>query len=125
MSTSVIIETMSVVTDYLAQLPEPEKSVLTRLRETVYEIVPRAEDAFSYGIPTYRYKGKYMIAFAKNKEFMSIYPGAEAIDVFKNDLKGFKTSKGTISFTADHPLPPVLLRNIILLCRDEIDRKTK
>jgi uncharacterized protein YdhG (YjbR/CyaY superfamily) len=116
---------MTIVTDYLDRLSDAEKPVLNRLRELVYEIVPDAEDAFSYGIPTYRYKGKYMIAFASNKKFMSIYPGAEAIEVFKDQLGSYKTSRGTISFTSDHPLPDELLRNIILLCRDSIDQKVK
>lgn len=116
---------MSVVTDYLNQLNSAEKPILTRLRELVYEIVPDAEDAFSYGIPTYRYKGKYMIAFASNKKFMSIYPGAEVISIFKKELAPYKLSKGTISFTTDNPLPDKLLRNIIQLCRDGIEQRIK
>jgi uncharacterized protein YdhG (YjbR/CyaY superfamily) len=113
---------MSVVTDYLNQLNDVEKPILTRLRKLVNELVPDAEDTFSYGIPTYRYKGKYMIGFASNKKFMSIYPGAEAISIFKKELAPYKLSKGTISFTADNPLPDELLRNIIQRCRDAIDQ---
>ena len=116
---------MSVVTDYLNKLSPLEKPVLERLRTIVYEIVPEAEDAFSYGVPTYRYKGKYMIAFAANKHFMSIYPGSEAVEVFKEDLASFKTTKGTISFTAENPLSDELLRHIVQLCRDTIDQKIK
>jgi len=119
------MRTMSVVTDYLERLNAAEKPVLERLRTIVYEIVPDAEDAFTYGVPTYRYKGKYMISFASNKNFMSIYPGAEAIEVFKDDLKNYKTSKGTISFTAKKPLPDELLKNIVHLCKDAIDQKIK
>jgi len=116
---------MSIVTDYIDKLNDKEKPVLERLRAIVYEAVPKAEDGFSYGIPTYRYKGKYMIAFASNKNFMSIYPGAEVIDVLKKELSAFKISKGTISFTADQPLPDELLRTIILLCKDAIDQRIK
>ena len=113
------------MTDYIDRLNEAEKPILNHLRELVYEIVPDAEDAMSYGVPTYRYKGKYMIAFASNKKFMSIYPGGEATELFKPELTSFKTSKGTISFTSDHPLPDSLLRNIIQLCRDSVDQKAK
>jgi uncharacterized protein YdhG (YjbR/CyaY superfamily) len=116
---------MSVVTDYLNQLNDVEKPILTRLRELVYELVPDAEDAFSYGIPTYRYKGKYMIGFASNKKFMSIYPGAEVISAFRKELAPYKLSKGTISFTVENPLPDELLRNIIQLCRDGIEQRVK
>jgi len=114
---------MSVVTDYIEMLTDGEKTVLNSLRNIVYEVVPEAEDAFSYGVPTYRYKGKYLLAFASNKNFMSIYPGAQAVEVFKNELAAYKQSKGTISFTAMKPLDETLLRNIILLCKDTIDQK--
>lgn len=114
---------MSVVTEYIERLNTAEQPVLSHLRDIVYEVVPETEDSFSYGIPTYKYKGKYMIAFASNKKFMSIYPGAEIIDVLKEDLKPFKLSKGTISFTAANPLPDDLLRTIIAFCRDAIDQK--
>lgn len=116
---------MSIVTDYIEKLNTKEKPVLERLRTLVYEMVPSAEDGFSYGIPTYRYKGKYMLAFASNKNFMSIYPGAEAIEVLKKELKDYKTSRGTISFTADKPLPDETLRLIIQLCKDAIDQRIK
>ena len=116
---------MSVVTDYIEKLPDGEKTVLDRLRDIVYQITPDAEDAFSYGVPTYRYKGKYLIAFAANKHFMSIYPGADAISAFSSELTPYKQSKGTISFTAAAPLPDDLLRNIVLLCKEAIDQKQR
>lgn len=123
--TSVIIGSMSVVTDYLDELNDVDKPALTRLRKLVYEMVPDAEDVISYGVPTYRYKGKYMLAFASNKKFMSIYPGSEVIELLKKDLKPFKLSKGTISFTADHPIPDNLLRTIITLSKEAIEHRTK
>ena len=114
---------MSIVTDYLAELGPKEKVALQRLRELIYEQVPDVEDSFSYGMPTYKYKGKYMLGFAAYKNFMSIYPGAEVISVFTKELQSYKTSKGTISFTGDHPLPDELLRNIIVLSRDAINHR--
>ena len=64
---------MSIVTDYIEKLNDGEKAVLQRLRKLVYEVVPDTEDSFSYGIPTYKYKGKYMIAFASNKKVPVTY----------------------------------------------------
>ena len=114
---------MSVVTDYIEKLNDKERAVLQQLRDIVYETVPDTEDAFSYGIPTYKYKGKYLLAFASNKNFMSIYPGTEPIEVFKDALTSFKTSRGTISFTVDHTVPDELLRNIVTLCKDRIEAR--
>ena len=114
---------MSIVTDYIGKLNDDEKAVLQRLRTIVYDVVPDAEDSFSYGIPTYKYKNKYLIAFASNKNFMSIYPGSEPIDAFADELKNYKTSKGTISFTAKNPLPDELVERIILLAKDGIEHR--
>jgi len=114
---------MSVVTDYINALPAGEKELLGKLREIVYTVTPEAEDAFSYGIPTYRYKGKYLLAFASNKHFMSIYPGGEAVGVFKKELTEYKQSKGTISFTTAQPLSDTLIENIVRFCKDTIDQK--
>jgi len=119
------IRGMSVVTDYIEKLNAVEKPILNHLRDLVYEVVPEAEDTWSYGIPTYKYKGKYMLAFASNKKFMSIYPGGEPIRTFKDELKPYKLMRGTISFTADNPLPDELLKNIILLAKDGIERREK
>lgn len=117
---------MSVVTDYLDALTHPvEKEILTRLRTLVYEVVPDAEDSFSYGIPTYKYKGKYMIAFAAYKNFMSIYPGAETVSVFTKELAPYKLSKGTISFTTENPLPDDLVRKIVKLSQEAIEHRSK
>jgi len=116
---------MSVVTEYIERLIPAEKAIFAHMRELVYEEVPEAEDSFSYGLPTYKYKGKFLIAFASNKNFMSIYPGGEPISVFKNELDGYKISKGTISFTPKNPLPDELMRNIILLSKDGIEVRLK
>jgi uncharacterized protein YdhG (YjbR/CyaY superfamily) len=116
---------MTIVTEYIEKLVPAEKAFFSHLRQLVYEVVPEAEDSFSYGIPTYKYKGKYMIAFASNKKFLSIYPGAEVISVFKKELEPFKLSKGTISFTPENPLPDALLRKIILRSRDAIQERTQ
>lgn len=114
---------MSVVTNYIDQLPSEEQAVLGNLRRLVYDIVPDAEDAFSYGVPTYRYKGRYMIAFASNKHFMSIYPGSNAIEEFQDELSKFKLSKGTISFTVQNPLPEDLFKKIVLSAQAAIDQR--
>jgi len=114
---------MTIVTDYIAALSPSEAATLSHLRDLVYATVPTSEDAFSYGVPTYRYKGKYLIGFAANKNFMSIYPGAAVIEVLKDELRGFKQSKGTISFTAETPISDDTLRTIITYCKDAIDQK--
>lgn len=116
---------MSIVTEYIERLNDTERPVLQHLYDTVHQLVPEVEDSFSYGIPTYKYKGKYMLAFASNKKFMSIYPGSEPIALFKKELENFKTSRGTVSFTPAQQIPDELLERIILLCRDGVEQRMK
>jgi len=116
---------MSVVTEYIEKLNDGEKAALTHLRQLVYEVVPDAEDAFSYGVPIYRYKGKYLIGFASNKHFMSIYPGPEGIAVLKDELGDHIRSKATITFTPDQPIADSTIKTLIAFCKDTIDQKNK
>lgn len=116
---------MSAVTDYIEKLSPQEKTVFGHLRDLVHEVVPDAEDAYSYGLPTYKYKGKYLLAFASNKKFLSIYPGGYAIDAVGGELKKFATGRGTLSFTPDNQIPDESLLLVIKFCKDWIDENRK
>lgn len=114
---------MSYVTDYLEQLDDDNRRALERIRTLVHEIIPDVEETKSYGIPTYKYKGTYLVAFAKNKSFLSLYPGSEVLETHEAELKGFAHSKGTISFTPDTELSDAVLRAIITDRKRDIDQK--
>ena len=70
---------MSVVDDYLKNLPEPQKAELERIRKIVKQTVPEAEEVISYGVPGFKYKGKYLITFAAFKDHLSLFPGSAPI----------------------------------------------
>lgn len=116
---------MSVITDYIANLSPPEQEVWNQFRDIVYKEVPDVEDAFSYGIPTYRYKGKYMIAFASTKKGLSIYPGAYLSDPLMQAVKPFRSGKGTLAFTLKQPIPKDTLRALVQECKAKVDDSTK
>jgi uncharacterized protein YdhG (YjbR/CyaY superfamily) len=97
------------VDEYLAGVPEPARSTLRTIREIIRSVVPsEATEAISYGMPTFKYKGS-LLGFAAFSNHCSLFPmNSHLIDVFKNELKDFKTSKGTIRFpvgqaSADRP----------------------
>lgn len=104
---------MNPVEQYIHDAPEPQKTVLLRIQAVVHEAVPDVEETYSYGVPTFKYKGKYLLAFAVAKKHLSIYPGSEAIIANKEALANYDQSKGTIRFTVEAPLPDPLLRAII------------
>ncbi|HEY1074919.1 MAG TPA: DUF1801 domain-containing protein [Patescibacteria group bacterium] len=113
---------MSIIDTYLEKVSEPEKIALERVRKIIKKTVPDAEESISYGMPAFKYKKKYLVAFCEFKDHMSLFPGSEAIEKFKAKLEGYKLSKGTIQFTLEHPLSETLIREIVLSRVDDITK---
>jgi uncharacterized protein YdhG (YjbR/CyaY superfamily) len=101
------------VEDYIAGVPEPARSTLNKVRPAIRSVVPpEATEAISYGIPAFKYKGP-LVWFAAFSNHCSLFPTASVIEAFKNELKGFSTSKGTIHFPTDKPLPAALVKKLV------------
>jgi uncharacterized protein YdhG (YjbR/CyaY superfamily) len=101
------------VEEYLARVPEPARSTLNKVRAAIRSAAPAgATEAISYGIPTFKYKGP-LIWYAAFSNHCSLFPTASVIKEFKNELKGFHTSKGTIHFPVDKPLPAALVKKLV------------
>src|ERR1700737_1078744 len=99
--------------EYLAAVPEPARSTLKKVRAAIRSAVPpEATEAISYGIPTFKYKGS-LVWFAAFSNHCSLFPTASVIEAFKNELKGFHTSKGTIHFPVDKPLSAALVKKLV------------
>ena len=110
---------------YLAKVPEPARTTLEKLRATIRSIVPPdTTEALSYGIPAFRYKGG-LVAYAAFKKHCSFFPmQASLIDEMKDELKGYRTSKGTLQFPHDKPLPATLVKKMVKARIAENERKT-
>lgn len=101
------------VDEYLAGVPEPARSTLNRIRAVIRSVVPPdAIEAISYGMPTFKYKGP-LVWYAAFSNHCSLFPTASVIEAFKNELKGLSTSKGTIHFPTDKPLPAALVKKLV------------
>jgi uncharacterized protein YdhG (YjbR/CyaY superfamily) len=102
------------VNEYLAGLPEPARSTLKTVRAVIRSVVPaETTEVISYGIPTFKYK-RGLVAFAAFKDHCSFFPmGSSVLDAFKEELKGFRVSKGTLHFPLDRPLPAALVKKIV------------
>jgi uncharacterized protein YdhG (YjbR/CyaY superfamily) len=101
------------VDDYLSRLPEAERATLEKLRRTIRSIVPEAVEVISYQIPTFKYHGRMLASYAAFNEHCSFFPGAAPIAAHRNELKSYQTSKGTIRFPIDKPLPANLVKKLI------------
>jgi uncharacterized protein YdhG (YjbR/CyaY superfamily) len=101
------------IDEYLAGVPEPARSTLNKIRAAIRSAVPpEATETISYRMPAFKYKG-VLVWFAAFSNHCSLFPTASVVEAFKNELKGFSTSKGTIHFPTDKPLPTALVRKLV------------
>ena len=103
------------VDEYLAGVPEPARSTLSRVRAAIRSaVVPlEATEAISYRMPTFKYKGPLLV-FAAFPNHCSLYPMSPSVmEAFKNELKDFHTSKGAIRFPVDKPLSAALVKKLV------------
>ena len=106
--------TPKTVDEYLAAVAEPARATLNKIRAAIRSVVPpEATEAISYGMPTFRYKGG-LLGYAAFPNHCSLFPMSPPVIVaFKNELKSYQTSKGTIRFTVDKPLPTALVKKLV------------
>ncbi len=112
------------VDEYLAGVPEPARSSLNKVRAAIRSAVPpEATEAISYRIPTFKYNKGPLVSFAAFSDHCSLFPGASVVEAFKSELKDFRTSKGTIRFPPDKPLPAALVKKLVKAQIAENERK--
>jgi uncharacterized protein YdhG (YjbR/CyaY superfamily) len=106
---------VSTVDEYVQALTPGQREQFERVRRIVKRLVPDAEETISYGIPTFKHRGNYLIYFAAFKNHMSVYPTVGAIEATKG-------TKGTFRFTENDPVPEDVVVKIVSHRMSEIDR---
>jgi len=101
------------VAGYLKRLPPDQRAALRTLRRAIKAAVPKSEEIISYGIPAFRHEGRVLVWYGAAANHCAFYPGAYPIAKHKVRLKKYKTSKGTIRFQPEHPLPASLVRALV------------
>jgi uncharacterized protein YdhG (YjbR/CyaY superfamily) len=108
-----ILNPAKTVDEYLDSFEDPVKSTLEKLRQTIKSAAPKAEEAISYQIPTYKYQGA-LVHFAAFEKHLSLFVvNKNILRMFEKDLKQYKTTGTTIHFSPEHPLPATLVRKIV------------
>jgi uncharacterized protein YdhG (YjbR/CyaY superfamily) len=108
--------------EYLADVPEPQKTELERVRQVVRRAVPDAEESVSYGMPAFKYKRRPLLGFTMSKNHLSVFPFSPgAVDAARDALAGFDLSKGTVRFTPDKPIPDAALEELLRHRMQEIE----
>jgi uncharacterized protein YdhG (YjbR/CyaY superfamily) len=110
---------------YLARVPEPARGTLNKIRTAIRSAAPpEATETISYGIPAFKHNG-VLVWFAAFSDHCSLFPTAAVIETFKNELKGFSISKGTIQFPTDKPLPAALVKKMVKARVAQIETKKR
>lgn len=115
------------VAEYLRGVPPKPRATLQKLRRTIKAAAPGAVEVISYGIPTFKRGGRMLVSYAAFKNHLSFFPGSTAVRAAKQGkLMGYQTSKGTIRFPVDKPLPATLVTRLVKMrIRENAARRTE
>jgi uncharacterized protein YdhG (YjbR/CyaY superfamily) len=97
---------------YISAQPEKVKAILEKIRKTIKDAAPDAEEVISYQMPAFRYHGM-LVYFAAWKNHIGFYPVSSAISKFKKELSAYESAKGSVKFPLDKPMPFGLISKIV------------
>ena len=101
------------IDEYLAALSDEKRATLEKLRKTIRAVAPKAEECISYQICAFRQNGM-LVGFGATANHCAFYlMSSSTVEAHKDELKGYDTSKGTIRFQANKPLPAALVRKLV------------
>jgi uncharacterized protein YdhG (YjbR/CyaY superfamily) len=98
---------------YLAQLSPAKRAGLQKLRRAIHAAVPGAEECITYQMPAFRKNGRVFAWFGAGANHLALYPGAASIKLHGDELENYDTSKGTVRFPIDNPLPATLVKKLV------------
>ena len=102
------------VEEYLAAVPEPSRSALENLRQTIRDVVPDATEAISYKVPTFKYQDRPLVAYGATETGCTFYVmSTDVFNAHRSEVKEYKTGKGSIRFQPDNPIPVDLVKRIV------------
>ncbi len=102
------------IDEYLSTLDEPKRATLTHLRDTIAAIVPEAEQCISYGMPAFKLRGETIAGFAAFKSHLSYLPhSGSVIRRLATETEGYSSTKGSLHFPVDQPLPKELVKKLL------------
>jgi len=100
------------VTQFIDAYPDDVRKILKKIRQVIKKAAPKAQEAMAYGIPTFKLNGN-LVHFSGFKKHIGFFPSPSGIIAFKKELAAYKTTKGTIQFPLDKPIPYTLITKIV------------
>ncbi len=113
------------VDEYIALQPVEIRRTLEKLRETIKKAAPKTEEEISYKMPAYKFHG-VLVYFGAYQNHIGFYPTGRGISAFQRELSGYESSKGTVRFPIDKPLPLLLIRKMVKFrVKENLQKKGK
>ena len=102
------------IDSYLVGVDEPKRTTLEELRRSILAVIPDAVQCISYGMPAFKVRGKTVAGFAAFKNHLSYLPhSGSVLEKLGDDLASYQSTKGSLHFAIDEPLPPGLVSKLI------------
>jgi uncharacterized protein YdhG (YjbR/CyaY superfamily) len=101
------------IDEYLARLDPAKRAALQKVRTAIHAAAPGAEECISYGVPAFRHGGRVLMHMGAAAGHCALYPGARPVRVLAAELATYDTSKGTLRFAPERPLPAALVRKLV------------
>ena len=121
------MKAVNTVEEYLSLFSKEQRDALEKIRKIIKAVAPKAEEVISYGMPGYKQNGM-LVYFGGFKDHCSFFPASYAvIKQFADDLKNYKTSKGTVQFPLNKAIPSTVIKKMVLarVKENELRKKEK
>ena len=117
-------EKFETVEQYIASFPAEVRELLEKVRASIREILPNAKEEIKYDIPTFVENGN-VVHFGGYQNHIGFYPAPVGLSVFKEELAGYVTGKGSVQFPLNKPIPYDLIKKITLFRKMEMEEKAR
>lgn len=118
-----VMKNITTIDEYIALYPHEVQVLLEKFRMTIRSVVPKATEAISYGIPTFKLNGKNLVHFGGYAKHIGFYPAPKGIEAFKDELSSYESGKGTVQFPLSKPIPFDLVKKIVAFRAREMQAK--
>lgn len=111
------------IDQFLASIPDAQRTALEDLRRTIREAAPDATEGINYGVPAFKLNGRPLVSFGAAKNHLALYVQSPGVmEAHAAELKGFETTKGSVHFSPDKPLPAALVTTLVKARIAETDK---
>jgi uncharacterized protein YdhG (YjbR/CyaY superfamily) len=107
---------------YISDFPETVQTILHKIRKTIHEAIPEAEETISYGMPTFKYKDKPVVYFGGWQSHIGFYATPSGNEAFRKELSPYQGAKGSVKFPLDQPMPYDLIEQIARYRLEEVKK---